>query len=206
LRHGEGHVGLQLYRAPFLVPERHLCGAVVVVDVRSGGGVNARDGGRHRLQQLCSRKRRARWVSVHRPAHTLHYGGGSRSTDSASSLNSCHRGPTTAEAKRKRFSRVLGSRASPPHVPREEGLAHPADPSRSNLAAALGLLSRWRLSQPFARCTHSPTPVGPAHWHSQKEAFEAWSPVPVASTSPPASVAQLRQTSPQKHLGRCPSW
>jgi hypothetical protein len=34
------------------------------------------------------------------------------------------------------------SRASPPHRPREEGLAHPADTSRTNLAAALGLLSR----------------------------------------------------------------
>jgi hypothetical protein len=33
-----------------------------------------------------------------------------------------------------------------PLRPREDGLAHPADTSRSNLAAALGLLSRWRLS------------------------------------------------------------
>jgi hypothetical protein len=38
--------------------------------------------------------------------------------------------------------------ASPPHMPREDGLAHPAEPSRSNLAAALCLLSRWRLSKP----------------------------------------------------------
>jgi hypothetical protein len=36
------------------------------------------------------------------------------------------------------------SRASPPHRPREGGLAHPADTSRTNLAEALGLLSRRR--------------------------------------------------------------
>jgi hypothetical protein len=36
---------------------------------------------------------------------------------------------------------VEGSRAAP-HRPQEDGLAHPADTSRSNLAAALGLLSR----------------------------------------------------------------
>jgi hypothetical protein len=40
------------------------------------------------------------------------------------------------------------SRAPPPHRPREDGLADPAGTSRSNLAAALGLLSRWRLSKP----------------------------------------------------------
>ena len=39
------------------------------------------------------------------------------------------------------------SRASPPYRPREDGLAHPADPSRTNLAAALDLLSTWRLSK-----------------------------------------------------------
>jgi hypothetical protein len=33
-------------------------------------------------------------------------------------------------------------------MPREDGLTHPADTSRSNLAAALSLLSRWRLSKP----------------------------------------------------------
>jgi hypothetical protein len=42
---------------------------------------------------------------------------------------------------------VESSSASPPHRPREEGLTHPADPSRSNLAAALALLSRWRPSK-----------------------------------------------------------
>jgi hypothetical protein len=31
---------------------------------------------------------------------------------------------------------VENSIASPPHMPREDGLAHPADTSRSNLAAA----------------------------------------------------------------------
>jgi hypothetical protein len=39
--------------------------------------------------------------------------------------------------------------ASPPHSPSEVWLAHPADTSRPNLADALGLLSRWRLSKPF---------------------------------------------------------
>ena len=39
-------------------------------------------------------------------------------------------------------ARVEGSRASPPHRRREDGLTHPADTSRFNLADALGLLSR----------------------------------------------------------------
>jgi hypothetical protein len=43
---------------------------------------------------------------------------------------------------------VESCRASPPHRPREDALAHPADTSRSNRAAALGLLSRRRLSKP----------------------------------------------------------
>jgi hypothetical protein len=43
---------------------------------------------------------------------------------------------------------VESSRASPPHRLREDGLIHPADTSRTNLAAALRLLSRWRLSKP----------------------------------------------------------
>jgi hypothetical protein len=34
-----------------------------------------------------------------------------------------------------------------PHRPREDGLAHPADASRSSLADALALLSKWRLSK-----------------------------------------------------------
>jgi hypothetical protein len=38
------------------------------------------------------------------------------------------------------------SRASPPHISREDGLVHPADTSRSNLAAALGLLSNPKLT------------------------------------------------------------
>jgi hypothetical protein len=42
-------------------------------------------------------------------------------------------------------ARVESSRASPPHRPREEG-HNSADTSRTNLAYALGLLSRWRLS------------------------------------------------------------
>ena len=40
-----------------------------------------------------------------------------------------------------RFPAMEKSRVSPPHRPREDGLAHPVDTSRSNLAAALGLLS-----------------------------------------------------------------
>jgi hypothetical protein len=44
---------------------------------------------------------------------------------------------------------VEGSRASPPHRPREDWLAHCADTSRTNRAAALALLSRWRLSKPW---------------------------------------------------------
>jgi hypothetical protein len=43
---------------------------------------------------------------------------------------------------------VSSSRASPPHRPREDGLDHPADTSITHLAAALALLSRWRLSKP----------------------------------------------------------
>jgi hypothetical protein len=37
-----------------------------------------------------------------------------------------------------RFQPVESNRASLPHRPREDGLTHPADTSRSNLAAALG--------------------------------------------------------------------
>jgi hypothetical protein len=37
---------------------------------------------------------------------------------------------------------VPSSRASPPHRPREDGLAHPADTPRTDLASALGMLSR----------------------------------------------------------------
>jgi hypothetical protein len=44
---------------------------------------------------------------------------------------------------------VESGRVSPPHRPREYGLAYPAGASRSNLAAALGLLPRWRLSNPY---------------------------------------------------------
>jgi hypothetical protein len=46
-----------------------------------------------------------------------------------------------------------------PHRPREDGLTHPAHASRSNLASAVALLSRWRLSNPeltierFGGCT-----------------------------------------------------
>jgi hypothetical protein len=40
------------------------------------------------------------------------------------------------------------SGASPPRRPREDGLAHPTDTSRSNRAAALGLLSRAASFQP----------------------------------------------------------
>jgi hypothetical protein len=41
----------------------------------------------------------------------------------------------------------------PPRRSREDGLLQPADPPRSNLAAALGLLSRWRLSKPLGETT-----------------------------------------------------
>jgi hypothetical protein len=40
------------------------------------------------------------------------------------------------------------STVSPPHGPREDGLTHPADTSRSNHAAVLGVLLRWRLPKP----------------------------------------------------------
>jgi hypothetical protein len=51
---------------------------------------------------------------------------------------------------------VESSRASPPHRPRDDGLAHPADSSRSNLASTLGLLSRaaaFQTPSPFADVT-----------------------------------------------------
>jgi hypothetical protein len=38
-----------------------------------------------------------------------------------------------------RFPADEGNRASPPHRPREDGLTHPADTPRSNLASASGL-------------------------------------------------------------------
>jgi hypothetical protein len=43
---------------------------------------------------------------------------------------------------------VQSSRASPPHMPREDGRVHTADSSITNLADALSLLSMWRLSKP----------------------------------------------------------
>jgi hypothetical protein len=43
---------------------------------------------------------------------------------------------------------VESSRASPPHMPREDGRVHTADSSITNLADALSLLSMWRLSKP----------------------------------------------------------
>ena len=49
------------------------------------------------------------------------------------------------------------STVSPPHGPREDGLTHPADTSRSNHAAVLGVLLRWRLGKPWvenAECRH----------------------------------------------------
>jgi hypothetical protein len=45
---------------------------------------------------------------------------------------------------------IVSSRASPPHSPREDELAHPTDISKPNLASALGLLSRWRGHHPLA--------------------------------------------------------
>jgi hypothetical protein len=50
------------------------------------------------------------------------------------------------------------SRASPPHRLREEGLAHPADASRSNLAAALALLSEVAAFHSFPYPSPNPTP------------------------------------------------
>jgi hypothetical protein len=51
---------------------------------------------------------------------------------------------------------VRAAAASPPCRPREDGLVHPAGPSRSNLAAALRLLSSWwRLSKLFQGAPHN---------------------------------------------------
>jgi hypothetical protein len=61
---------------------------------------------------------------------------------------------------------VESSRASPYYMPREDGLAHPADSSRSNPANALGVLSRRRLSKPNTKrmeersCEHPPSAGG----------------------------------------------
>ena len=43
---------------------------------------------------------------------------------------------------------VESSTASSPHRPREDEFTHPAEPPISNIASALALLSRWRLSKP----------------------------------------------------------
>jgi hypothetical protein len=67
----------------------------------------------------------------------------------------------SASARRLRLRRdtrccvsVESSRASPPRMPREDGLTHPAATSRSNLASALDPLSRWRHSLPRAHATN----------------------------------------------------
>jgi hypothetical protein len=44
-----------------------------------------------------------------------------------------------------------------PQAAKEDGLVHPADTSRSNLAAALGRFSRWRLSKPYTGTPYSLT-------------------------------------------------
>jgi hypothetical protein len=73
------------------------------------------------------------------------------------------------------FQRVVeSSRASPPHRLREDGLAHPTDTSRPNLASVLGVLSRVA-------------------------AFQTWAPVrspfhPFYPTSRPAVVVNLPDT------------
>ena len=56
---------------------------------------------------------------------------------------------TRIEMEKKRGEDATLVRANPealPHRPREDGLPHHADTSRSNIAVAL--LSRWRLSKP----------------------------------------------------------
>ena len=68
-------------------------------------------------------------------------GAGTKSwTGAVSSLLHTHT-PPTHRHERVSVSSEEGSRASPPHRPRANELAHPADTSRSNLAEALGLLS-----------------------------------------------------------------
>ena len=62
--------------------------------------------------------------------------------------------------------RTVDSRASPPHRPRGDELTHPADPSRSNLAAALSLLRRlskpsWSVSSRVESSRASPPPHRP---------------------------------------------
>ena len=60
------------------------------------------------------------------------------------------------------------SRAAPPHRPREDRLAHPADTSRPNLAHALGLFSRWRLCQTRQHARHVIDHASGAHTGIQR--------------------------------------
>jgi hypothetical protein len=71
-------------------------------------------------------------------------------------------------------------RASSPHRPREDGLAHPADTSRPNLAAVLGLLSRGGL----------PT----SQW-TRRELTQYLSGMPAA---PPVNTRRRSRRSPQR--------
>jgi hypothetical protein len=67
---------------------------------------------------------------------------------------SCVRGLPSSGLRRAYVSTVSSSAVwreaerRHPHRPREGGLAHTADTSSTNLAAALSLLSRWRRSKP----------------------------------------------------------
>jgi hypothetical protein len=62
---------------------------------------------------------------------------------------------------------VESSRASPLHRRREDGRTHPADPSISNLASTLGVLSRWH-TRTALRCSGSPWPTATRHWRRRR--------------------------------------
>jgi hypothetical protein len=92
---------------------------------------------------------------------------------------------------------VEGGRASPPHRPREGGLAHPADTSRSNLADALGLLSRWDgfpNSKPcFPRETMARTRALEVCAHRKKCLVQGFGFQPVGLRFPAAPVESSRE-------------
>jgi hypothetical protein len=73
-------------------------------------------------------------------------------------LSTCQKPPSRQLRASVPCVRGRVSRVSPPYRPKEDGLAYPADTSRTNLANALSLLSTWRLSKPTPYVSHGKQP------------------------------------------------
>ena len=146
-------------------PPRHsMPNERLLVDVPSQQASPAPGPSRPRVARVRIAARRPRWERWERPCRSQRAEMGcARHTAIAIAAPECckwrpHAKPPRAEAgvchQRSQTTAVKtqvssSPRASPLHRPRADGLAHPVETSRTNLAAALGLLSSWRLSKPW---------------------------------------------------------